>query len=107
MAVKLCSRGAPEEAEKPEVRLEVDYIEVARRAQELIRQRGWVALECFNLNGETIIVVSGDDVNGYPGGYPVYTNIELEVLTKADLETMLLLHESKKEGITITGVEEK
>jgi len=51
--------------------------ETARRTRELLTMRGWCLWRC-NILGDTIAVVIDENVEGVPGGYPVYTVTQLE-----------------------------
>lgn len=86
---------------------EADYRETGNRMAELLNDQGWCMIRCVSLNNETIVIVVYDGIIGYPPGYPVYTSSELDIIASADPATMQLLHEAKKEGALIQGVEDK
>ena len=72
--------------------------EVARHTRELLAIQGWCLWKCSTLGGDIIAVVLGENVEGLPGGYPVYTEAELEELCQDDVSeaTIRLVHEAKK-----------
>lgn len=72
--------------------------EVARRTKEFIATHGWCLWKCSTLGGDIIAVVLDENVEGVPEGYPVYTEMELEQLCRADIHeaTLRLVHEAKK-----------
>ncbi len=72
--------------------------DTARRTGELLGKRGWCLWKCGALDGD-IIVVCRDEVSaGYPKGYPVYIEYELDMLgrDKANHDSLRLIHEAKK-----------
>ena len=72
--------------------------ETARRTRELLVTRGWCLWKCSTLGGDIIAVVRDENIEGVPEGYPVYTQVELEQLCRADINdaTLRLVHEAKK-----------
>ena len=72
--------------------------EVAWCSRELLATRGWCLWKCSTLGGDIITVVLDENVEGIPGGYPVYTEAELEQLCQDDISnaTIRLVHEAKK-----------
>jgi len=72
--------------------------ETARRTRELLPTRGWCLWKCAVLGGDIMVVVLDDNVEGVPGGYPVYTEAELEELCQDGVSeaTLRLVHEAKK-----------
>ena len=72
--------------------------EVARRTRELLVVQGWCLWKCTTLGGDIIAVVRDEDVQGVPGAYPVYTELELEELCQNDVSeaSIRLVHEGKK-----------
>ncbi len=84
---------------------------VAERTRELLAIRGWCLWKCSALGGGIIAVVLDENVEGVPGGYPVYTMAELEELCQDDVSeaTLRLVHEAKKlvGAEVITGVTTK
>ncbi len=72
--------------------------ETAQRTRELLATRGWCLWKCSALGGDIIVIVLDKNVEGVPGGYPVYTEAELEELCQADVSeaTLRLVHEAKK-----------
>jgi len=81
--------------------------EVARRTRELLATRGWCLWKCSTLGGEVIALVGGENVTGVPGGYPVYTELELEELCQDGVSeaTLRLVHEAKKiAGTKVTSI---
>jgi len=83
---------------------------VAGRTRGLLAIRGWCLWKCSILNGDIIVIVRNELVSGYPEGYPVYTEAELERLCRDDVSeaTLRLVHEAKKlAGATVVGVEAK
>lgn len=72
--------------------------DTARRTGELLDKQGWCLWKCSALDGD-IIVVYRDEVSvGYPKGYPVYIEYELELLgrDKVNHDSLRLIHEAKK-----------
>lgn len=72
--------------------------EVALHTRELFIIQGWCLWKCSALGGEVIVVARDESVKGIPGGYPVYTEAELEELCQNDVSeaTLHLVHEAKK-----------
>lgn len=107
MAVELIKGPAPA-GQKPERTCigsgDIDYEETGRRMAELLSERGWCILKCSNLGGDSIVIVAGEHIKGYPPGYPIYNESELAAITSSDQATMKLLHEAKKEGAKIEEV---
>jgi len=82
--------------------------EVAKQTSELLNTPGWCLWKCRALNDEVIVVTRDELVSGIPGGYPVYTEQELEYLLEADDSTLRLVHEAKKQaGAVVIGTEER
>lgn len=84
--------------------------EVAQRTRELLATRGWCLWECSALSREAIAVVSDENVQGVPEGYPIYTVAELEELCRDDMSeaTLRLVHEAKKLAVaTVISVATK
>jgi len=81
--------------------------ETAHRTRELLASEGWCLWKCSTLGGDIIAVVLDENIEGVPGGYPVYTEAELEelcqdVVTEA---TISLVHEAKKlAGAKVTSI---
>ncbi|MDD5509488.1 MAG: hypothetical protein PHI12_01560 [Dehalococcoidales bacterium] len=82
--------------------------DAARRTGELWDKQGWCLWKCSALDDD-IIVVCRDEVSaGYPKGYPVYIEYELDMLgrDKANHDSLRLIHEAKKlAGARVIGVE--
>ncbi len=72
--------------------------ETARRTRELLATQGWCLWRCNAFGGDTIARVLDENVEGVPGGYPVYTEAELEQLCQDSVSeaTLRLVHEAKK-----------
>lgn len=72
--------------------------ETAQRTGELLNFKGWCLWKCSTLDGEVIAVVRDENVEGIPGGYPVYTEAELAELCQDGISnvTIRLVHEAKK-----------
>lgn len=72
--------------------------EVAHCTRELLATRGWCRWKCSVLNGDVIVVIRNEMVTGYPGGYAVYTEAELEQLCHDDVSeaTLHSVHKAKK-----------
>lgn len=82
--------------------------EAATRTRKLLETRGWCLWRCRALDDEVIVVLRDELVDGFPAGYPVYLEQELECLIEADDSALKLIHETKKlAGATITGVEKR
>jgi hypothetical protein len=82
--------------------------EAAARTRELLETRGWCLWRCRGLDDEVIVVLRDELVGGFPAGYPVYLEQELECLLEVDDSALKLIHEAKKlAGATITGVEKR
>ncbi|HEY82518.1 MAG TPA: MarR family transcriptional regulator [Dehalococcoidia bacterium] len=82
--------------------------EVAQHTKELLSSRGWCLWKCSVLDGDIIVVLRDELVTGYPEGYPVYTEAELEELCQGGVSeaTIRLIHEAKKTaGATVESVE--
>jgi hypothetical protein len=85
--------------EKEIVKLELARAqEVARRTCELLDNRGWCLWRCKNLNDDIVVVCRDEDSRGYPNGYPVYIEYELDIVGRDDLnhDSLRLVHEAKK-----------
>lgn len=81
---------------------------VARRTFEFLNTRGWCLWRCHTLADEEIVVARDELVKGFPGGYPVYTEQELECLLEVDNSTLRLVHEAKKlAGATVISIEKQ
>lgn len=81
--------------------------EVAAKTYELLEKKGWCLWRCRNLDDEVIVVVRDELVSGYPEGYAVYTDQELEYLSEASSSTLRLVHQAKKTGgALVIGVDE-
>jgi len=83
--------------------------EVAQRTEELLATKGWCLWKCSVLNGDIIMVARDELATGYPEGYPVYTEAELEELFRDGVSqaTLRLVHEAKKlAGAIVVGVED-
>ena len=72
--------------------------ETAHRTRELLASEGWCLWKCSTLGGDIIAVVLDENVKGLPGGYPVYTEAELEELCQDGVSeaSLRLVHEAKK-----------
>jgi hypothetical protein len=82
--------------------------EAAARTRELLETRGWCLWRCRALDDEVIVVLRDELVGGFPAGYPMYLEQELECLLEVDDSTLKLIHEAKKAaGATVTGVEKR
>ena len=84
--------------------------ETAQRTKEFLTTWGWCLWKCSVLGGEIIAVVLDENVEGVPGGYPVYTEAELEELHQDGVSgaTLRLVHEAKKiAGAVVVSVDEK
>ena len=82
--------------------------EVARHTREFLATQGWCLWKCSVLGGEIIARVLDENVEGVPGGYPVYTIVELEELCQGDISeaTLRLVHEAKRiAGAVVVSVE--
>ena len=83
---------------------------VAQCTKALLNSQGWCLWKCSTLGGDIIAVVSGENVERVPKGYPVYTEAELEELYEDDVSeaTLRLVHEAKKlAGAKVVSVESK
>ena len=82
---------------------------VAEHTRELLTTRGWCLWKCSSLGRDTIVVVRNESVIGYPEGYPVYTEAELEELCQDGVSeaTIRLVHEAKKHGGHVINSERK
>jgi hypothetical protein len=82
--------------------------EAAARTRELLETRGWCLWRCRALDDEVIVVLRDELVGGFPAGYPMYLEQELECLLEVDDSTLKLIHEAKKAaGATIVDIEER
>ena len=82
--------------------------EAAARTRKLLETRGWCLWQCRALDDEVIVVLRDEFVGGFPAGYPIYLERELERLLEADDSALKLIHEAKKlAGATVTGVEKR
>lgn len=82
---------------------------VAERTRELLATRGWCLWKCSTLGGDIIALISGENVEDMPEGYPVYMEAELEVLCQEDVSeaTIRLAHEAKKiAGAVVVSVKD-
>jgi hypothetical protein len=72
--------------------------DVARRTSELLDKQGWCLWKCSALDDDIIMVCRDEADGGYPTGYPIYLEGELEVLCQGDIGdgTLRLVHEAKK-----------
>jgi hypothetical protein len=72
--------------------------DVAQRTRELLADPGWCLWKCGAFDGDIIVVCREELANGYPKGYPVYTECELEKLGQDDVSggSLRLVHEAKK-----------
>jgi hypothetical protein len=78
--------------------------EVTAVSHQQLVERGWCAWQCERLGGDTIIVVVGEGVTGYPEGYPVYTLQELRDILPMDDKLLQVAHRAKRElGAQIGG----
>jgi len=96
--------------EKELARLEEELRQARETASvsELLATRGWCLWQCRALEGEVIVVLRDELVDGFPTGYPTYLEQELEYLLEASDSTLRLVHEAKKlAGATVTGVEKR
>lgn len=71
---------------------------VARYTSETLDNRGWCLWKCSSLNNDIIVVCRDEIISGYPKGYPVYIEHELESIGRHDISPYLLnlVHEVKK-----------
>jgi len=84
--------------------------EVAKRTSKLLGEKGWCLWKCRTLGGEGIVVVGGENDAKVPGGYPVYTEAELEELCGDDVSeaTIRLVHEAKRiAGAEVQSVQQE
>lgn len=70
--------------------------QVAARTQEYLDGRGWVIWACKFFGGEKIVVVRDQTIIGYPDGYPVYTDAELNLMQGWPDSSLRIVHETKK-----------
>jgi len=83
--------------------------DTARRTGELLGKRGWCLWKCGALDGDIIVVCRDEDSGGYPKGYPVYIEHELDMLgrDKVNHDSLRLIHEAKRlAGARVIGVED-
>lgn len=71
---------------------------VAKVTYKLFSTRGWCLWKCDILNGDVIVVVRDELVEGVPAGYPVYYEQELSELLDADDAMIRMVHEAKKKA---------
>lgn len=71
--------------------------EVAAASHQQLVERGWCAWRCEGLGDDTIVVVIDETINGYPGGYPVYTLQELKDILPLGDQLLQAAHRAKKE----------
>lgn len=87
---------------------ELRQAQEAARTRELLATTGWCLWQCRALEGEVIVVLRDELVDGFPTGYPTYLEQELDYLLEASDGTLKLVHEAKKlTGATVTGVEKR
>ena len=72
--------------------------EVARRTSELLDKQGWCLWKCSALDDDIVVVCRDEADGGYPTGYPIYMEGELEKLSQDGIndKTLRLIHEAKK-----------
>jgi hypothetical protein len=72
--------------------------DVARRTSELLDKQGWCLWKCSALDNDIIMVCRDEADGGYPTGYPIYMEGELEKLSQGGIsdKTLRLIHEAKK-----------
>ena len=83
--------------------------DTARCTGELLGKQGWCLWKCGALDGDIIVVCRDEASVGYPKGYPVYIEYELELLgrDKVNHDSLRLIHEAKRlAGARIIGVED-
>jgi hypothetical protein len=64
----------------------------------ILDKQGWCLWKCGALDNDIIVVCRDEDSGGYPKGYPVYMEEELEILGRYDVnhDSLRLVHEAKK-----------
>jgi len=95
------TKRVPWSRSAPELKLKEIKQSAEEVAQDTFRQlstQGWCLWRCKLLNGEVIVVVRDELVEGIPAGYPVYTSGELLELLDVDDSMVRLIHEAKKKG---------
>ena len=72
---------------------------VALETEVLLEKQGWCLWECATLKRAVILIVR-DASSAYPEGCPVYTELELEMLSQGGIResTLRLVHQAKKAG---------
>jgi hypothetical protein len=72
--------------------------DVARRTSEILDKQGWCLWKCSAFDDDIILVRRDEADSGYPRGYPIYMEDELEKLCPGGIDdkTLRLIHEGKK-----------
>lgn len=73
--------------------------DTARRTTgELLGKQGWCLWKCGALDDDIIVVCRDENSVGYPKGYSVYIEYELQLLgrDKVNHDSLRLIHEVKK-----------